>query len=616
MSQPSRQIPFQVDIAGVIEILGTALYSRPDTAVRELIQNAHDAIVRRRHRDLGYRGRIDIVQDRSRNTLTFRDDGIGLNADEAERYLGTLGIGITGLLKGRGPAPIDAGGDGDGLIGQFGIGLFSAFMIADRLAVESRKASGEPGVRWEAAAGTDIQLSACERAEPGTTITLHLKAEHHRLAQDAEPLEAAVRAYADFLPAPIFVNGNATRVNVINAAWFDPTPDREAVELALESYFEETPLDVIPVRREKPVAVVGALYFTPQRTPGFAGEPIVSVTVRRMVISRRIQGLVPVWASFLRGVLELTDCTPTLSREDLVRDERFEAARLTVEQTLYEHLERTARDEPQRLQAVLAWHRYTLCGAALSEPRLRAVLRGAYQFPTSQGPLTFGAILERSESDPLVETEADRVIWYNTDRRQEKWTNQLFAGHSALCVHTLRSFEDSLLAAFATESNADVDLRVAAPSAPGFATSVLGVRDLEDAPAEWQEFLSATGARILCATFQPDQPVMAFLHEGQELTQTFEDLKKQGNIPSGFQRLIDTQLSDRPAGRHEVMLNRGHRLVGRALSQKTSHPLASVVRLLTFNALNAAGAAIPRPAQRLQVEDLDWIGEALWGRKA
>jgi HSP90 family molecular chaperone len=174
---------------------------------------------------------------------------------------------------------VDAGGDGDGLIGQFGIGLFSAFMIADRLAVESRKTGASAGIRWEAGAGTDIELSPCDRDGPGTTVTLSLKSEFHRFAQEAEPLESAVRAYADFLPVPIFLNGNPARVNVINAAWFDPTPDREAVELELENYFEETPLDVVHVRREQPVTVAGALYFT-RSTPGFAGEPIVSVTVR------------------------------------------------------------------------------------------------------------------------------------------------------------------------------------------------------------------------------------------------------------------------------------------------------------------------------------------------
>ena len=97
----TRQIPFKVDIAGVIHIMGSALYSRPDAAVRELIQNAHDAVIRRRKRELSYQGRIDIRQDAEQNVIEFHDDGFGLSADDAEQYLGTLGIGLTGLLKGK-----------------------------------------------------------------------------------------------------------------------------------------------------------------------------------------------------------------------------------------------------------------------------------------------------------------------------------------------------------------------------------------------------------------------------------------------------------------------------------------------------------------------------------
>src|SRR5262249_55033497 len=148
-------------------------------------------------------------------------------------------------------------GDEADLIGQFGIGLFSSFLLADRLVVESRHLEHAEGVRWEAGAGTDIELSSCDRAEPGTTVTLYLKPEHARLAEATGPLEAAIKAYADFLPVPIFVNGEKARANVIQVAWFDPTPDREEVELALESYFNETPLEVIPLRLEKPVAIAG-----------------------------------------------------------------------------------------------------------------------------------------------------------------------------------------------------------------------------------------------------------------------------------------------------------------------------------------------------------------------
>lgn len=625
----SRRIPFRVDIAGVIEILGSALYSRPEAAVRELIQNAHDAVIRRRRVDLGYLGRIDVEQDAEAGILRFSDDGIGLSPEEAETFLSTLGIGLTGLLKGRSAPSVaaEAAGirpaenqGGDGLIGQFGIGLFSAFMLADRVEVVSRRRGLSPqeAVRWEAGAGTEITLSAAERSGCGTTVSLILKPDHRGLAEDPEALEAVLKTYADFLPIPIHINGASARLNVIHASWFDPTPDSEAMALELEATFDETPLDVIPVRCETPVALAGSLYVTPRRVPGFAGESVVTATVRRMVISRRIQGLLPEWAPFVRGVLELPGGTPTLSREDLVRDSAFEQGRETLERLLYEHFEELARKDRTRFDSVLAWHRYTLAGAALTHRRLRDLLRHTYTFTTSRGPLTFDAIREASGADPVLESEVDVVIWFQSDRRQERWANELFAGAVAPCVHALRSFEEALLAAMVSdcrEAGVDVDLRLASPGSPGFAETILDVSELEDAPETWQDFLVATGAKILVGSFREDVPVLAFLNERSELIKTFDDLKARGTIPEGFRRMIDAHLSAGPAATNEVLLNRKHRLVGRALKQKTSSPLASVLRLLVHNALGAAGASSDRQAHRQLAEDLDWIAEALWGRE-
>src|SRR4051812_19534670 len=236
------------------------------------------------------------------------------------------------------------------------------------------------------------------------------------------------------------LNGSGARTNLIDATWFAATPDPEAIEQEILTYFDEASLDVIPIRTERPVSLAGALYVTPRRTPGFAGEAVLTVTIRRMVISRKTQGFLPEWASFVRGVLELPDCSPTASREDLARDGRFEQARSAVEQILFRHFETLARDDPPRMQAILNWHRYSWAGAALSHPRLRRLLRRSYQFPTSLGPMTFDQIHERSEADPVYETEFDRVVWFNTDRRQVRWVNSLFADHEVPCVHALRGF--------------------------------------------------------------------------------------------------------------------------------------------------------------------------------
>jgi HSP90 family molecular chaperone len=623
MNHWTRRIPFQVDVAGVIHIMGTSLYSRADVALRELLQNAHDAIMRRRQTDLQYQGRIDIVQDAAQGTLSVTDDGVGLTSEEAEKYLGTLGIGVTGLLRGRHPAAAQAGSPerDSTLIGQFGIGLFSAFMLADRLLVETRRLDCTEGVRWAAGDGPDIELSACDRTTAGTTVTLFLKDEFLRFARDREPVEGAIKEYADYLPIPVFLNHEKARLNVIDAAWFHATPDPDSIELALEAAFHETPLDVIPIRADRPVSISGALYVTPQRMPGFAGEPVVTTLVRRMVISRHQQGLLPDWAPFVRGVLELNQCEPTASREDLVRNAAFERTRAAIEEHLFAHFERLGREDPPRLNGILSWHKYTWAGAGLANRRLRDLLRGAYQFNTSSGPLTYDAIHETSRKSPLFDSEFDSVIWYNSDRRQERWINSLFADAQLVCVHAWRAFEESLLAAMAGDGvneggdgQGTTDLRIASPSDPGFAAQVLGARDVEEAPADWQKFLSAADVRVLTGNVASEQPVLAFLNERHELLRTLDDLKKEGQVPAGFQRLMDRHFEGEQPRKNEVLLNRGHPLVATALAQSTRAPLASVVRLLVVQALTAAGAAPARGAQQQLAEDLEWLGQCLKGR--
>jgi len=607
----SKSIPFRVDLPGLLEIMGRSLYSRADTPIRELIQNAHDAIIRRRQRDLNFTGRIDIRQDAEAEVLQFHDDGIGLTPAEAEEYLGTLGLGMTGLVKKR----LVPGGEEavEGLIGQFGVGLFSAFLLTRRLVVDSLAAVGGEAVRWEAGADTQVQLGPSDRTTVGTTVTLHLRPEHRNLARNPEVLERSIREYADFLPIPIFLNDDRQRVNVIEAAWLEPTPDREAVELELEAQFGESPLDVICLRQEQPVSVAGALYISPQRVPGFAEDPGLTVTLRRMVISRRLRGLLPGWATFVRGVLEVNDCAPTANREDLVRDGRFDLVRQSIEMELYQHLEGLESSDPSRLMSLIAWHRFSLTGAALEQPRLRELLRRVYRFSTSQGDLTVDQILKRSPADPLVEPDAERVVWYNPERRQENWMNDLFGKSGVPCVHVLRSFEEGLLVEWIGETEGAV-VRLASPAAPQFAASVLGARDYGAAPDNWQRFLGASQARVHCAELTASQPVLAFLNERSELHKTFEQLRARGTIPPGFQRLIDTHFEQGPIGQNEILLNSGHPLVARALEVQTSHPLASVVRLLAWNALTTAGAVLPPEARRQQEQDLAWIGETLGGR--
>jgi HSP90 family molecular chaperone len=606
-----------VDIAGIIEIMGTSLYSHPNTPIRELLQNAHDAIMRRRARDLSFSGRIDIHQDAQQRTLTFVDDGIGLSPAEAEEYLGTLGIGMTGLMKREATDLFEISmhsnkRDGSNLIGQFGIGLFSAFMLADKIVVESLRYEGEEAVRWEAGAGTDIELASSERAHVGTSVCLWLKPAYAVFAEDEELLESGVKQYADFLPIPIHLNGSQARANLIQASWLEPTMDLEAVEEQIAAYFGETPLEVIPIALEDPIPIKGALYVSPQRTPGFADDAAIAVSVRRMIISRQIRELIPVWAPFLRGVLELPSCSPTSNREDLVRDAVFDTVCDLLAAEIYEHFDAMAREQPHRWQTVLHWHRYTFAGMAIYDERLRSLLRPTYAFITSHGELSVEQILERSRADALIEPEADYVVWYNADRRQESWLNEFFHQGSSPCVHTLRSFEESLLASMLSDhADEQVDLRTASPSSDRFCESVLGMEGKNEISPGWHPFFEAMDCNIYVARSDSKQPVLAFLNERYELTKTFDDLRANGDLPTGFQRLIDQHFERSPSGKNEVILNSSHRVVRRVLENGPKHPLAHVLRLLVVSALGKAGARTLPQVQELQLADLDAIADSL-----
>ena len=606
-----KTFPFTVDLPGVIDLMGTSLYSEPAAAVRELIQNAHDGIVRRRRQELAFDGKIRFVQNPDAGQLSVEDDGIGLNAEEAEKYLGTLGIGITGILRRNPAAQTD-----DGLIGQFGIGLLSTFLLSERIVVESLRYGEEAvPIRWEADGSTIIRLSQGSRTIPGTTVTLSLRPEHRHYAESSESVEESVRKYADFLNVPIFLNENEQRINVLRPPWFEPEIDEDDLLLALESWFNETPLGVIPIRIEKPVVVQGALYISPQRVPGFTDEAKVATTIRRMIISRSIQGLMPPWASFVRGILELTDCRPTASREELVRDENFNTVKNTLEKILFDYFERLAKDKPAIWEALLNWHRYALAGSALENERLRRLLHGTYRFSTHRGKLTFEEILERSPASVIFEDEADYVLWYHGDRRQEAAIESVFAEHKTPCVHATLSFEEALLGEMAfdktKEQGVQIDCRVAVPGTKGFSQTILGARDSQLVDDDWEAYFESLDARIFQAECDGMQPVYAFLNERYDLIRTIDALKKGGQIPDAFRRMLDKHLEGEELPLNEILLNRRHPLVEKALSHPPLGPQAAMLRVLVFQAVQSAGAQLSRETRELLETDLQQIADAI-----
>lgn len=196
----------EFDFDGLIRLLANNLYSEKSVFIRELIQNAHDSIVRRRHyegRDFG--GRIDINTRPADLILEVVDNGIGMNDDDLRHYLSTIGKGRT----------FEERGTIEGLIGQFGIGFLSAFVVARRVEVRTRKARESQGWLWVNEGKRDYALTPCDRQGSGTTVTVHLTGEEHRALIREEAMQGYIRRYADLLRVPIHLNGGDNPVNTM-----------------------------------------------------------------------------------------------------------------------------------------------------------------------------------------------------------------------------------------------------------------------------------------------------------------------------------------------------------------------------------------------------------------
>lgn len=615
-----RNIPFRVDIAGVIELMGSSLYTAIETPIRELVQNAHDGIIRRRIKDLSFTGNIRVTGNPQAGTLTISDDGIGLSEEQAEKFLGTLGIGLTGLIKGRFGHQERKTSESDNgqLIGQFGVGLFSAFMIADTILVESRRydAQANDAIAWFADGHDSISLAGITKENLGTSVTLKLKQACLSLAEDPE-IETTVCKYADWLTVPIFVGDSGSRSNQCTAPWLEATCEEEEVAEALEARFDETPLHSIPIRVQKPVNIQGAIYVSPRRTPGFTGDSTVTLTVRRMVIREDIDGMFPAWASMFRGVLEMPLLTPTTSREDVIRNEEFLRTTAYLEEFLFNHFQELAQETPEQLQRIITWHRYTFAGSAIDDAKLRQLLAKHYKFNTSHGSLSFLEILDLSEADPLFEAEADYVVWANPDRRQENWITKLFSSKPFPCVHPVRSFEETLLAMFvndARSSGAAVDLRTALPSSKGFNEVVLNAKNQsEEMHDDWENHFQDLPVVIRITDLNYDQPALAFLNPRQQLEKSYDELRSANTIPEGFQRIIDGHLKtgDDSSSQHEVIICKQHPLVARALESGVSSPSGTLLRISVIQALETAGVTIDAQMREMLSKDMSWLAEII-----
>jgi molecular chaperone HtpG len=355
---------FQAEVAELLNLMVHSVYSETDVFLRELISNASDACDKVRYEAIARpellagddKLAIRVTPDATAKTLTIADNGIGMDRQELIDNLGTVArSGTKAFLKGLKEAK-----DGLGLIGQFGVGFYSAFMVADRIEVTSRRAgSGETWVwRSEGGGGFEVAPASEEQAKRvprGTEIVLHLKEDAARYLQPYE-LERVIRTYSDHILFPIELvddKGTGRQVNAASALW-----QRAKSEVTAEDYkqayrsitmaFDEPALTLhYKVEGRQSYAV---LLFVPTTPPFDLADPgrkgRVKLYVRRVYITDDAD-LLPAYLRFVRGVVDSEDLPLNISREMLQNNPQVRQIRNGLATRVIGELESAAAKEPE-----------------------------------------------------------------------------------------------------------------------------------------------------------------------------------------------------------------------------------------------------------------------------
>src|SRR5512145_173830 len=343
-----EKMEFKTEVKELLHLMIHSLYSHKEIFLRELISNASDAIDKARHESLTNREiaeaagewKIRITPDKKANTLTISDNGIGLTRDEAVAELGTIAHSGTREFM---QALKDASQkDKPGLIGQFGVGFYSAYMVADRVTVLSRKATERTNkaIKWESTADGTYTIDDAAREKPGTDVVLHLRDDDKKYLQEWE-IRDVVKKYSDYIEHPVVMDitrekeDPADKEKRIKAIEEETLNSRKAIwlkdpaEITKEEYNDfykhvshdyTDPAKVIHYRAEG-TSEFTALLYLPQHAPygilyrDFKIGPMLYV--KRVQIMDHCAELMPEYLRFVRGVVDSSDLPLNVSREIL-----------------------------------------------------------------------------------------------------------------------------------------------------------------------------------------------------------------------------------------------------------------------------------------------------------
>ncbi|MBV5245496.1 molecular chaperone HtpG [Mycolicibacterium sp. PAM1] len=437
MAPHVEQLEFQAEARQLLDLMIHSVYSNKDSFLRELISNASDALDKLRleafrNKDLDVDTsdlHIEIVVDKEARTLTVRDNGIGMSRDEVVRLIGTLAKSGTAELRQQLREAKDANANEE-LIGQFGIGFYASFMVADRVELLTRKAGESEATRWESTGEGSYTIETVDQAggevPQGTSVTLHLKPEDredelHDYTSEWK-IRELVKQYSDFIAWPVRMDverrtpaseegGEETvtvetqTLNSMKALWARPrdeVSDEEYTEFYKHvAHAWDEPLETIAMRAEGTFEYQ-ALLFIPSHAPFdlFQQNATVGVQlyVKRVFIMGDCDQLMPPYLRFVKGVVDAQDMSLNVSREILQQDRQIRAIRRRLTKKVLSTIAEMQAERPEKYRTFWTQFGRVLKEGLLSDTDNQETLLRVSSFASTRSddePTTLAEYVER-----------------------------------------------------------------------------------------------------------------------------------------------------------------------------------------------------------------------------
>lgn len=601
-SKSAKSGMMTINLPGVIKTLGKNLYSDPAVSFRELLQNAHDACVIREQQYPDVSSEIHVRYDMWKRQLIVEDNGAGMTAEECEKFLTVIGSSNTADVRERlmEMGKID---QAQRLIGRFGLGLLSAFIIGDR--VEFLTLSCKPGseaVWWACDGGTEYQMSSSdEKTTPGTVVTVHIDPDFIGMLKE-DRLTSQIRLYADLLTIPIYLDPIQTPINVMQAPWDNGATEAEYRSFIADRY-QDACLDIIPVEVNEDdgrFRLGGALFIPKQGRAVTAEYGDLAVYAQRMFVQQDDRKLLPAWAKFVRGIVESPNLVVTTSREALVVDENHQRVQKTLGKIILDRLTRLSIENSRLFKEIVSNHNLVIKAWALVSDELFDQIKDIVLFSTDAGLINLQRYFELSRRSTGMTHDRDKksYIYYFTTPGGASDITLLYAAKGLRVIDAQHFPDEGFLRKYAESQEGVVLRRLDSGGSAIF-------EDLERRERKWAELEEEYARQRINAKvvrFVPeDVPAVLMFAENEPVSaDQVEALLNDPNLSSTLKDLVRTTIEERDrmrkgrvAGNTTLYLNAANSVVERLADLDLGDTEIQEVMIVIYNnalMLSAQGA--------------------------